>query len=291
MLKKSEYTQKNLLDTKIIDIFMCPICNSNISLHNNSLICKKKHCYDITKKGYFTLLKKNKLRVDTVYDPSLFKNRIAFINAGYYNELHGLISKIIKDNNPHKIIVDMGCGDGTHDNKILTLINNKQSYIIGSDISKSGIEYATNYVNNNFIPLVSDLNYMPLKSNSVDVILNILSPSNEKEMNRLLKKNGIIIKVTPKKEYLQELRQLFNIKEYENEHQIDKNIHENYDVLQKYVINERKKLDEKTTINLIAMTPLTKNYQSPIKLNDITIALNVYVLKRKNKYNAAPKDD
>ena len=39
------------------------------------------------------------------------------------------------------------------------------------------------------------------------------------------------------------------------------------------------------------MTPLTKNYQSPIKLNDITIALNVYVLKRKNKYNVAPKDD
>ena len=192
MLKKSEYTQKNLLDTKIIDIFMCPICNSNISLHNNSLICEKKHCYDITKKGYFTLLKKNKLRVDTVYDPSLFKNRIAFINAGYYNELHRLISKIIKDNNTPKIIVDMGCGDGTHDNKILTLINNKQSYIIGSDISKSGIEYATNYVNNNFIPLVSDLNYMPLKSNSVDIILNILSPSNEKEMNRLLKKNGII---------------------------------------------------------------------------------------------------
>ena len=75
MLKKIEYTKSNLLNKKIENIFTCPICHSNIKIYKNSLICEKNHCYDIAKKGYFTLFKKNKLRIDNIYDINLFKNR------------------------------------------------------------------------------------------------------------------------------------------------------------------------------------------------------------------------
>ena len=284
MLKKIEYTKNNLLNKKIENIFMCPICYNDIKIHNNSLICKNGHCYDISKKGYFTLLKKNKLKIDNIYDINLFKNRMEFIKKGYYYELHKLISKIIIEKDNSQIIVDMGCGDGTHDNIILNLIDNNQTFIIGADISKVGIECATDYVNNNFVPLVADLNYIPLKDKSVDIILNILSPSNEKEMNRILKQDGIIIKVTPKKEYLCELRELLHIKEYENESQIEKNIDKNYIILKKYTINEKKALNDQTMLNLINMTPLSKNYSCDKKISKITIALNIYVLKVRKKY-------
>lgn len=283
MLKKNEYTRKNLLNENIVNIFMCPICNSNIKLYNNSLICEKNHCYDITKKGYFTLLKRNKLRIDSTYDGNLFKNRTEFINNGFYDELHTLISKIIREKSNFQIIVDMGCGDGTHDNAILNMLNTKKCYIIGTDISKYGIEYATNYVSNNFIPFIADLNYMPLKDKTIDVILNILSPSNEKEMNRILKQDGIIIKVTPKKEYLWELRHALNIKDYENELQIEKNIDKNYHILKKYTINETKELNKETMLNLINMTPLAKNYKCDKNIKEITIALNIYVLRPRSK--------
>ena len=66
---------------------------------------------------------------------------------------------------------------------------------------------------------------------------------------------------------------------------IDKNIYQNYTVLNKFEINEKKSLNFETFINLIKMTPLTKfkvnddiNYNS---IDQITIALNIYVLKRK----------
>ena len=95
MLKKIEYTKSNLLNKKIENIFICPICHKNINICKNSLICEKNHCYDIAKKGYFTLLKKNKLRIDNIYDINLFKNRMEFIKKGFYYELHKLISKII----------------------------------------------------------------------------------------------------------------------------------------------------------------------------------------------------
>ena len=134
MLKKIEYTKNNLLNKKIDNIFMCPICYKDIKIHNNSLICKNSHCYDISKKGYFTLLKKNKLRIDNIYDINLFKNRMEFIKKGYYYELHKLISKIIIEKDNSQIIVDMGCGDGTHDNIILNLIDN--NYIKANQIVK-----------------------------------------------------------------------------------------------------------------------------------------------------------
>ncbi len=280
MLKKIEYTKQNLNNNIIKNILICPICNNKITLQNNSLICKNKHCFDITKKGYFTLIKKNKLRNETIYDTNLYINRINFINNNFYDELHKLISKIINTKNNSQLIVDMGCGDGTHDNKILNLINNKETHIIGIDISKNGIELSSNYVNNNFIPIIADLNYLPINNKSTDIILNILSPSNEQEMKRILKEDGIIIKVTPKKEYLQELRKILNIKEYKNEQVIENNIKKNYTIIDKYTINETKKLNTKTLNNLINMTPLTKHYESHnININQITIALNIYVLK------------
>lgn len=46
------------MQKKIENIFICPICHSNIKIYKNSLICEKNHCYDIAKKGYFILSKK-----------------------------------------------------------------------------------------------------------------------------------------------------------------------------------------------------------------------------------------
>ena len=53
----------NQLNAKA-DVFICPVCKSSIKLQENSLLCEKNHCFDITKKGYFTLLRKNKSRND-----------------------------------------------------------------------------------------------------------------------------------------------------------------------------------------------------------------------------------
>ena len=40
MLKKIEYTKSNLLNKKIDNIFICPICHNNIKTNKNSLICE-----------------------------------------------------------------------------------------------------------------------------------------------------------------------------------------------------------------------------------------------------------
>ena len=279
MLKKIDYTKNSLRN--IEKIFSCPICKTKMFLSENSLKCFNNHCFDISRKGCISLLKNNKKRNDKIYDHLLFENRKQFINSLFYEKLHLLIANIINDKENSNIIVDMGCGDGTHDNKIYNLLKNKASFLLGIDLSNDGIVCSSEYVYNNFIPIIADLNDMPIIDKTVDVLLNILSPSTEKEMKRILKDDGIIIKVTPKKDYLIELRNALNVKDYENELVIEENIKKNYVIKEKHEINQKYDLSDKYLSHLIKMTPLSKNHEMDSLINEITIALNVYVLSPK----------
>ena len=278
MLKKIDHSKQNLL--KNIDVFKCPICGTIFKITNNSLICGNNHWFDLSHKGVINLLNTNKKRDDKIYDRVLFSNRIKFIEYGFYDSLHKLISDYINQLSNANKILDLGSGDGTHDFKILKQLKN-DSTIIGIDIAKDGVDLSTNYIENNFVPIVADLNNLPIYDDSIDVILNILSPSSEKEMQRVLKKTGKIIKVTPKKEYLMELRNLLNIKEYENEDIISQNIDTNYKIEEKFTIIEKHKLSKDQFNCLINMTPLTKNYRIANEINYITIALNIFILSIK----------
>ncbi len=262
-------------------ILICPLCSNNLIIDNNSLKCLNNHTFNISKKGTSILYKTSKLKKDKVYDKNLFINRRNFINSGFYDEVHNKICSIIKKYN-NDIILDMGSGEGTHDYKIIKGLNNNCE-LIGIDLSKDGIDLFNNYLNDNLLGIVADLNNIPLDDGSIDIILNILSPSNENEMSRLLKKDGIIIKVTPKRQYLHELRDILNIKEYENEDIIFNNIKNKYEILEKDEYIKTFDLNEEEFNYLINMTPLLNNYNNIPKIDEITIALNIYVLRNKNE--------
>lgn len=279
-LKKIDYLRNNIIMVK--DKLLCPICNSDVNIINNSIKCNNNHTFDISNKGYFVFYKTSKIKSSRIYDNDLFISRREFINYGFYAELHNIISNIINSIGDSKLILDLGCGEATHDKFIIDNTNNNT--IIGVDISKEGIKMASDYAANNIIPIVLDLNNLPFKQNTFDIIINILSPSNEKEIRKVLKKDGIIIKVTPKKKYLYELREIFNIDDYKNEEEIDNNIRNNYNVIEKFEIEKTYSLNKEQLCSLINMTPLLKNRikLEEVNLDNITIALNIYVLGTKD---------
>lgn len=276
--KKIEYAK--ILFSRINSIMICPFCHNDLILKNHSLICSNNHNFDISRKGTTVLYKTSKLKNDRIYTKDLFSNRRNFINLGFYDELHNEITKIINKYNP-QIILDMGSGDGTHD-FIISKKLNTDAIFIGIDLSKEGVDFANDYINYNFLNIVGDLNNVPLKNKSIDMILNILSPSNEIEMNRVLKNDGIIIKVTPKQEYLKELRKSLNLKEYENENVIAQNIDDKYTIIEKKEILKTFTLNKQALNYLVKMTPMMNNIIETPNINSITIALNIYVLRIKD---------
>ena len=272
---KSDNSKKMLsqIESKLI----CPICHEKMFLEFNSIKCINNHNFDISNKGTVVLYKTSKLKINKIYTTKLFNSRRKYISYGFYDNIHKYIAEIIDEYN-NCLIVDMGVGEGIHDISIKKYLKNNCTFV-GVDLAKEGIDLSNDYNNYNYIGIVADLNNLPLKSKTVDVILNILSPSNEKEIERVLKDNGIIIKVTPKKEYLQELRKALNIKDYENENVIDENISLKYDIISKKEFTSTYKLNQEQLNDLVNMTPLMNNINIIPKIEEITIALNVYVLK------------
>nr|WP_309138313.1 methyltransferase domain-containing protein [Parageobacillus sp. VR-IP] len=201
------------LISKFEKIFQCPICLSPMGIVNSkSLVCSNNHTFDIAKQGYVNLMTRP---LATKYDKELFESRKIIAENGFFEPLHKMISEWIKNEvrleGDTVKILDTGCGEGSH----LSSIKQKISFPsagevlgVGIDIAKEGILVAARN-HSNMIWCVADLAHSPFKDNTFDVILNILSPANYREFQRLLNGNGIVIKVIPRSDYLKELREVF----------------------------------------------------------------------------------
>lgn len=245
-------------------IFACPICNSSIKVFEfKSLICSNHHTFDFAKQGYINLTTHS---VNTKYNKDLFEARRKLITeSGFFEPLNHSIAKVI-NNHVGTIetisILDSGCGEGSHLSNICDIVSSdfyKRVVGVGIDISKEGIMVASkNYTNK--IWAVADLSNTPFKNTQFDVILNILSPSNYAEFKRVLKPDGIVIKVVPQSHYLKELREhLFQKPEkqnYSNAETVER-FKESFQFVECSRLSYTMNLNKPYIQSLVQMTPLT----------------------------------
>ena len=257
------------------DILKCPICGERLLFLDNCLKCDK-HSFDISRKGTVNLVYSKHYKDSKIYNSELFKNRREFIIGGFYFKLYKFISDILNDRfSSECTILDLGCGEGSHSKFILDLLKFDYKYY-GFDYAKDAIKLASDYINYNRSYFLGDVNKIPILDNSIDIILDILSPFNEKEVKRVIKDNGMFIKVSPGKNYLKELRDVLNMEEYNNENDVFDNLQKRFKKIDKYNLNYRVQINEDSFQNLVKMTPAQKKTSSTISF--VTIDLNVYVI-------------
>lgn len=231
-------------------LFQCIHCQRELHVtQDGSLKCQNNHTFNLAKQGYYFL---SKVSGDDSYDAELFKARRRIITeSGFYTPLHQALQPLLKS---ARVIFDAGSGEGSH----LACLLVEDQYGLAFDLSKSGVQLATDYNLKQF-NAVADLTHLPLQDQSVDVILSILSPSNYDEFKRVGKR---LIKVVPNEGYLQEIRQIMYQKGW-----LKTNRYSNEDVLKvfKEHISQYDTLTVKKTVSLtpdqlkdlVQMTPLT----------------------------------
>jgi 23S rRNA (guanine745-N1)-methyltransferase len=245
------------------EIFICPLCKNQMQMLNlQSLVCRNQHCFDIAKRGYLNLLSRAN---STKYDKKIFEYIRVISKSGLFKPLHAAVSEIIMSQLPSNEpigILDAGCGEGSHLNNIQIEINQKKLnplMAVGIDISKEGISFAAAEYSN-AIWCVADIANCPFASQQFKFILNILSPANYSEFQRLISDHGLVIKVVPERDYLKELREIFyegsDKQVYSNSHTIN-HFNEQFKLLDieniRYQVNFSKTLIEP----LLGMTPLS----------------------------------
>ncbi len=258
-----------------IEIFACPLCKQQMTMSDEGkMSCPSNHSFDVAKQGYIYLLSRP---IQSMYSKELFESRHEVIQSGIYDNVQQVIAGEI--NVQHPIILDTGCGEGSHLHRICQKLEGALG--IGVDISKEGIMAAAKFYEDQ-LWCVGDLANSPYNEASFDCILNILSPANYEEFKRLLKPGGKVIKVVPQENYLKELRvQAFADSEkenYTNEQTVARFTasFNNVDVKRvTYTIPLKPNLVQK----LLEMTPMGWHIEQKenIELQHITIDLDILI--------------
>ena len=202
-------------------IFRCPICKRKLKLVGNSLLCSNKHCFDISKLGDVNLVLNQKQSKH--YSKTSFESRMDILEKGYYSHILTEIAHILSKLKNIATILDVGCGEGYYSRKIKELF---RADIVAFDISKDAISLASKKDGSNSIKwFVGDLGNMPIIDHSIDCILDIFTPANYSEFNRVLTDKGYIVKVIPGNRHLLEFRNIakehLKNQEYSNENVIN----------------------------------------------------------------------
>ncbi len=244
-------------------LLICPKCKKDLARVNNSFVCGNHHCYDISSSGYVNLLI-HKATANPGDNKDMIDARATVMNNGYYNDLIEKLKTILSKYRPQNVL-DLGAGDGS----LTRAIQSGNFDIIGLDISKFAINHASKKDKASTY-IVGSVANIPIKDNSIDLIINCFAPLDTAEAIRILKKSGVLIKITPSKNHLIELKQAIYPNPYYNE---VKAIPEGFKIVEQINVNDKAKLYGEYLNSVIKMTPYF--YKTPKeylnKVSELTI--------------------
>ncbi len=151
-------------------------------------------------------------------DRQMIKARTEFLNTKSYEKLADELAEIVvKYSLDNTNLLDAGCGDCYYTEKIYNsfLEHSKNVNIIGIDISKDAL-IASSKRCKSIKTAVASVFSLPVRDKSCDIVLNIFSPFAPEEYKRVLKNNGVLVRVIPLKRHLIELKEQIYDNAYEN---------------------------------------------------------------------------
>lgn len=257
-------------------LFACPLCGMDLQVDEPAALrCGNHHTFDLAKQGYVNLLT-SRVKAGK-YNQELFAARLALHQTGFFIELLAALENCIATYVPRRpqgqlIILDAGCGEGSHLAHLVARVQaaGQPALGIGLDIAKDGIRLAAS-AHTGLIWCVADLARSPLQAAQCDIILNILSPANYAEFHRLLRPDGVVVKVFPGPSYLQELRTALyaggSKETYRNEDSVQQ-FSQQYAPLVTEQVCYQQELSITTLDYLLQMTPLAWN-ADPVALEAV----------------------
>lgn len=263
------------------EVYACPICGTRMKMTKSGrFICKKEHTFDVSKKGYINLINETK---KTNYDKELFTSRKEILNQGFYEPVADAIKSIVEEfGRSQKLesmnLLDVGCGEGYYSHYLRQMDNLN---IFAFDISKEAIALATDYqAEINWS--IADLSNLPFKERSMDILLDVLTPANYKEFKRVVKNQGLLIKVIPGDDYLKEVRELVSdqlkSKSYSNKDTVDYT-EDHLRILGKRKLCYQMSVSREQASAFVKMTPMTTQVEVEglqlEKMKEITISMEI----------------
>ena len=259
-------------------LYICPKCHEELTRVDNSYKCINNHSYDISSKSYVNFLlnnDKNSLHPGDSKDSLIA--RYNYLNKDYYSFIFNKVNDIVSQYKNINLL-DIGCGVGYYTYQLKK--NNPSLNIYGFDIAKEALALACRYTKSDINWFVSNSKNIPIKDNSIDIVLAMFSFVTPSEIERVINKNGIIIQVAAGKNHLIELKEKIygGIKEKDQSNiELPFNIISSNEYTSNISINNNEDI-----INLYKMTPhyyrtSEEHKKNIIELNHIDLTINIVI--------------
>jgi 23S rRNA (guanine745-N1)-methyltransferase len=186
----------------------CPLCCESLSENHQGLVCVNRHQFDRAKEGYFNLLPVQFKHSREPGDAKAqLRARRLFLEAGCYSPLKSALQDLVPRSTGS--LLDLGCGEGYFTRAMAECLLDANLY--GVDIAKEGIRMAAKAASGQgargeSVYMVASAFAVPLVDQSMDVITRIYAPSDDAELHRLLRPDGLLVIVTPGNQHLHNLR-------------------------------------------------------------------------------------
>ncbi len=189
-----------------------------MTLEGKSYYCPERHCFDLAKSGYVNLVLANcKHSAEPGDNKEMILARVNVMQNGYYDSLADCIVEILKGHQ-HDTVADVGCGVGSLTSRVKKAFPDCR--LIGSDISKNAADAAAKLCKE--VPFcVASSNALPLESESQDALLCAFAPVFAEEFLRVLRPDGIFIRVVPDTMHLFRLKEQLYATPRPNERDVD----------------------------------------------------------------------
>lgn len=187
---------------------ICPKCGKALVKKDKSWICENRHTYDIARQGYVNLIPDGSVHGDS---KEMVQARHKFLQKGYYEVLKKKLEELIAEFHP-EVLIDLGCGEGYYTSSMSKYADE----CFGIDLSRDALKIASrNDKKSQYI--VASIFHLPFSDKSADCMTNIFAPAPVEEGVRILKNEGIYIRVAPHAFHLYELKKKLYDEVYENE--------------------------------------------------------------------------
>ena len=277
-------------------LLLCPVCKDKLIKDplNKIYKCNNNHTYDIAKEGYVNLLISNQKRSKNPGDSKeMVLSRVEFLSMGYYkpisDKINEMIASFLKKNNSDKFnIMDLGCGEGYYLTNLKNYMNenNIKANYYGMDVSKEAVKYASK-TDKDCIFAVGNNFHVPAEDKSIDCILSVFSPIDINECNRILKDDGVFVRVLPRTNHLIQLRTIIYSEVHLNEKVYKADAYENEYIKEANVTFDIT-LNKEEILSLLKMTPhywkSTAENKEKLELYEslvITIDMRIGVFQKK----------
>ena len=198
----------------------CPVCGGVLHREERSLRCGAGHCYDIARQGYVNLLRSNQSKSKRHGDDKrMVAARTAFLDAGYYAPLRDAVAAAAAEFAAGDAdVLDAGCGEGYYTAQVLHTLQQqgRTPSVCGVDISRDALICAHRRAPELALAVAS-IAHLPVADASCDLLLNVFAPHDADEFARVLRPQGVLLRVIPLERHLWGLKCAVYDRPYENE--------------------------------------------------------------------------